>query len=304
MTCVAQADTQVVTGSVRWTLVLLMLLSCKADEPSPGSGGGGLVGDAGPPPGAAPPTANVPDAKVPAANVPDARVPDANVTGTTMFVARFEGDAVVVTTPTRAPLYYAQCTAYYALEKRSGDAFIPLRDDRPNPPPTWGPHTGYYLDDEFVPPNYDEGCDVLDCATLRPEIHLGSVLEYVQTSTRPPLADPAYEGREVPATVPVIESRTVHGRIRARIGYSTDASCVDDDEALLELDLPEEGVCCPIGHEGCTSGGPGGGWAPTADACAKWDTDDDLLSTREDDAHGCPKLVSDYGCCGCEDGGI
>jgi hypothetical protein len=166
-----------------------------------------------------------------------------------------------------------------------------MRDDRPPSNP------GYYLDGKYVPESFSLGCDMTACTSFNDTTEVGRAEEYANTGSKAP---PAGEHSR-DAEVATIETRPFHGELRVLVQYFRDAMCQEDMHAVsLELEVPKEGVCCPIGDETCSSPGPGGGWAASMDACSPYSTLYDTYVTRKADAHGCPVLVEDDSvCCGC-----
>jgi hypothetical protein len=212
------------------------------------------------------------------------------------FAVRFEGDVIILDVESARRLSQDECANPIRFEQLEGDEFVPMRDDRRLAP-------AYYLDDHFVSePSKLIRCDVPSCAQF-PRSHsfaIGSANEYVKIGTRPYAASDKSK-----VDVDVIESRPVSGRIRIRIDYFDDERCDAPSGTTLELTIPtpEQGLCCPIGEDGCSSDGPGGGWAPSAEACPPWSVGrDDIFAVAvvEDDPRGCPRLVLDKQmCCGC-----
>lgn len=244
------------------------------------------------------------DAGSDAGAVPDAAQPEPDAAQPDGFHARLEGDVVMIDWDGGA-LSTLTCSGVSLLEKREGDRWVPLRDDRP---PSWN-SPGYFIDGEYSEPSFNLGCDVVSCYEPNTPLHMGFAREYVKTGTQP-IPDGAGDAGIAAPILPadpadVIETRAFHGLLRARFTYSLGTECAEQLEAIVELEVPEEGVCCPIGNAGCSSEGPGGGWAPTLDACRPWSIEYDALSVRATDVRDCPVLVQDYDmCCGCaiEDG--
>jgi hypothetical protein len=213
------------------------------------------------------------------------------------FSARLSGATVVVDVASGTRLWFRSCSDSIVLEKRVGSTWEAPQDDRPSPADSHG----YYLDDEFVPLAFNLGCDVINCLALGPTTTVGPTEEYVATGTlrAPPVEQPMGSGPPPPTPwgtdpVPVIERRSLHGELRVRLQYSEDPACrTAFHEATAELTVPEQGVCCPIGRTGCSSHGPGGGWAPTLDACPVWNTLYDRAYARKTDLRGCPVLMRD-----------
>jgi hypothetical protein len=121
----------------------------------------------------------------------------------------------------------------------------------------------------------------------------------VKTDDKPPPANSGTRAMEVA----VIETRPVSGKLTISVRYSESPSCERVHEAKLELDVPERGVCCPIGSEECNSGGPVGGWATDLHSCAPFQQLTDTYYRRETDLRDCPVLVFDDSvCCNCDAG--
>jgi hypothetical protein len=89
---------------------------------------------------------------------------------------------------------------------------------------------------------------------------------------------------------PMFESEPIAGPVRVTVTYFEDEQCRSPKTATLELDVPEQGVCCPVGEESCNSDGPAGGWAPSLDQCWEWNGTDGEFAERYVDAHGCDTL--------------
>ncbi len=218
---------------------------------------------------------------------------DASTQPSPVLSASLEGDWLGV--DVRGGTFYQQsCSGAVRAEKSLGGQWIPLQDDRADS--RW---YGYYLDGVYVAADRTLGCDVVACERTQARVEVGAVNEYVRTgSMAPPAGTGALPGFELA----VIETRAFHGQVRVHLVYSSDATCSDAHEANVLLDVPEHGVCCPIGKVDCSSQGPGGGWAPTPDACSKWPGGYPYgaFVVRETDVRGCPKLVvAPDACCAC-----
>jgi hypothetical protein len=98
-----------------------------------------------------------------------------------------------------------------------------------------------------------------------------------------------------------IESRPVSGDFYVYFPYGIDGEICEDLELRLDLEVPDDGVCCPIADEGCSIEGPMGGWARSADECRPaMSPVFDAAFSEQNDAHDCPRLVSRPDlCCGC-----
>ena len=221
------------------------------------------------------------------------------------FTPRLEGDVILVDVTSPIPLFRLSCSNAVVLQRREGDAWVAPRDERP---PSYQ-NPGYYLDGAFVPRAFNLGCDAVGCFSLSVSdpIYVGPAREYVRTGSKAPPEDrvPASGPPAVPAQVDVFESRPLSGRVLITIKYFEDSSCGEESSAALEFTIPtpDQGVCCPIGTAGCSSAGPGGGWAPTLDACRPWTVVYDAMVVPRDDARSCPALALDDDiCCGCVPG--
>ena len=97
------------------------------------------------------------------------------------FGAHLEGSDVILDTNGRA-WFAAACGEPLAVDKRDGGAWIPLRDDRPQPS---NEHhiDDYFLDGEYVAPR-DFDCDVPLCTFIGPKVRAGSALEFVKIGHR------------------------------------------------------------------------------------------------------------------------
>jgi len=87
------------------------------------------------------------------------------------------------------------------------------------------------------------------------------------------------------------------------LGLGCNLSHQDADAGPM-TDGEPDGVCCPITDwgGGCSPGAvqPGGGWAPSADACSYTIDGYDIYFERQVESHGCPMYVElPSECCGC-----
>jgi hypothetical protein len=222
----------------------------------------------------------------------------------TTFTARLVGDRIVIDVEGPAELGTPSCEETIVIAKLVNGSWRQARDDRR------AANFGYYLDGAFVrqPPN---GCSSCVPLVNNGQIDVGLAYEYVRSGTKAPPAD-APDAATAPDQVDVIEMRPLSGMVRITLTYFEDTFCETDGPltSVVTLTIPElmQGVCCPIGAAGCSSAGPGGGWAPSLDACVPWTMEYDAMSVLKEDPRGCPKLVKDYTiCCGCapdEDAGI
>jgi len=185
------------------------------------------------------------------------------------------GDAIYVHVA-GATIYDRSCSGGPGLDKQDGDAWVAPQDDRY---PDWQ-NPGYYLDGVFVGPSSNEGCDVVQCSEIPAEVFVARALEYVKVGEQPAPAD----APTATSPAPVIERRPLRGqKLRITFLYSRTERCDDTQTATLLLDLPARGVCCPVGTDGCSSEGPGGGWAPSLDACAPYSIEYDGYSVARQD---------------------
>jgi len=242
--------------------------------------------------------------------MPDASSPDDASDGAIdgvdagVFRARLIGDLVVVDVPDGLPpLTQLSCSGWWAvLEKPDGARWVPLQDDRH--PSSNNP--GYFLDGEYIEPSFNLGCDVIGCddQPFSDLIYADDAREYVKVGTMalPEDVSPAPGMSPPDDPADVIETRPFSGALRVRFTYSTERDCSEPHEVTVPLEIPEHGVCCPIGSPSCSSTGPGGGWAPTADACLEWSEVFDESFVITTDPRGCPALADDPDtCCGCSE---
>lgn len=217
------------------------------------------------------------------------------------FKARVKaGGAVMLETFSIKPLYMLTCSSAFSLEQPYAGSWVPLRDDRP--PSYMNP--GYFLDGVFVPPSFNEGCDVLTCRPLGPTVDVPLfALEYVQLGSisAPP-------GSGISGTIPAIESRGRRGDLRLRLNYSEDSNCSRFTEATIDFFVPD-GECCYVGPEGCNASNAGGGWTPSPGDCPALFPSSGTYYTARVDGFGCAKLIPDpQRCCGSncgdEDAGV
>ncbi|HEX7476537.1 MAG TPA: hypothetical protein VF331_01900 [Polyangiales bacterium] len=243
-----------------------------------------------------------------AAQLPDAAAVDG---GSPDFELRLLGESIVLS-HTGRPTYFWQpsCPTRAVPPSVTKPDNTPLRDDRD----ALSAQAGYYLDGTFVAgkttgattvATYTSwgACDTPATYTCQANDFVMQVLalarEYVTTGTR---ASGDVTDGGAPVLVPVIETRPFHGKLQVRLGYNVDPDCASQGavSCVLELEVPEQGVCCPIGPEGCGgSPGPGGGWAASLQACPTWETSSERLWSgpglrvqRAVDLHGCPILRS------------
>jgi hypothetical protein len=208
------------------------------------------------------------------------------------FTARLQNDLVVVDVSDPDAIEIVSCAGTRLEKKNAQGLAVPLQDDRPG---TMNP--GHYLDDAYVAPFTSYGCDELGCFPPTSErIEIGVAREYVKTGTRAAPADAPNAGE----IVDVIETRPLSGELIVHLIYSPAGRC-DEHEATLAIDVPDEGVCCPIAGEGCAVEGKLGGWAPSLAECGP--SMGPFLNEawmQEDDLRGCPALVyKEDICCDC-----
>lgn len=209
-----------------------------------------------------------------------------------LLSTRMVGDEVFVDAA-RVDLYYWTCMGEPTLQKQVGAEWVSLRDDRP---PGWN-SPGYFLDGQYLAPSMNLGCDYITCNAFGETHSIARAVEHVKVGTR---AKPASAPANAPSPVDMIERRPLSGALRARLTYSTSSDCAASTEEFVPITVPEQGVCCPIGDAQCSSEGPGGGWAPTLDACRPWSTTFDVAYQVINDPHDCPTLDYDHTiCCGC-----
>ncbi len=264
---------------------LALLVACGQNQTVAGPGDAGATHDAGARLDAGPNH----DAGPSHDAGPDAAQRDGGVT----FQARLDGDQIVVDVLGGQSLHAQSCSGSTQVEKQTASGqWASLQDDRY---PSFN-NPGYYLDGVFVRPEFNLGCDVVGCDSLPLQIFLGYARQYVKTGEKPA---PAGE-TTAKSPAPVVETRAFQGTLRITIKYSTGASCDATQQVVLQLVVPKDGVCCPIGLPGCSSSGPGGGWARSLTECRTWSPEYDVYFAAVSDVHGCPALAADNAqCCGC-----
>jgi hypothetical protein len=112
------------------------------------------------------------------------------------------------------------------LEKRVGDRWLPLQDDRPN-----SEGMPQYLLDGVLE-NRGGMCCLVVCTQRQSPIQAGVVREYIKTGTQAPPAD---DSAETTDPIDVIESRPVTGDVRIWLKYATSDDCSEMYEALLPV---------------------------------------------------------------------
>lgn len=209
--------------------------------------------------------------------------------------AYLRGDNVILEIESDQPLYRDVCSSGIVMETRVGDAWQPRRYEVPQ-----RFHRGYYLDDDYVVPTFGLGCDTTSCFAMNGGINAGAASEVVASGTREAPAWAVGSNAQNPAPVffvnepedpaPVFVSVPLAGPLRVELQYSTSPQCSSFETLSVTIDVPDDGVCCPVGEAGCASEGPAGGWAPSLDACREWNGAADEYAERFIDARGCPAL--------------
>jgi hypothetical protein len=116
------------------------------------------------------------------------------------------------------------------LERRVGDRWLPLKDDRPNSEGS----TRYLLDG--VLERRGGMCCLVVCTQRESPIQAGLVREYIKTGTQAPPSDGSAETTD---PIDVIESRPVTGEVRIWLKYATSDDCSEMYEALLPVPIPK-----------------------------------------------------------------
>ena len=87
------------------------------------------------------------------------------------------------------------------------------------------PIEGYFVDDTFVPPSGDEGCDVIECIRLEPTRRV-PLTAYTLGKNRKPPAEFLKVARKkqwtkgsAPSSVKSIFSSTIRGEVEVNISY-------------------------------------------------------------------------------------
>lgn len=114
------------------------------------------------------------------------------------------------------------------LEKRVGDRWLPLQDDRPN----GEGQTPYLLDGKLE--HRGGMCCLVVCTQRESPIQAGLVREYIKTGTQAPPSDGSAETSD---PIDVIESRPVTGEVRIWLKYATSNSCDEMYEVLLPVPI-------------------------------------------------------------------
>lgn len=216
------------------------------------------------------------------------------------FSIELQGAQLLVHDSDEAPLYMLSCSGATAMEKADAAAWVAPADERH--PSSHNP--GYYLDGEYIEPEFSLGCDIVSCYEAQDPIYSALAYEYVKVGSEPApavMVDPRIADR-VADPADTVETRPLSGKVRVRVRYFRDAECQRElfQEQEIVIPEPDEGVCCPVGDEGCSVEGPGGGWAPTLDACAPFSQQFDTLFELGDDPRGCPTLGANSAfCCNC-----
>jgi hypothetical protein len=158
--------------------------------------------------------------------------------------AHLDGRTLVLDVDPADDLHYLTCDYdLFQVEKKVGNAWVALKDERAGS--YWQPCTfdGYYLDGGFVQPCCGAGCDLEMCVSLPARTHVGSTVEYVSTGTQPP---ESFDYQDLcggsstppPSAVPTIESRPVHGLVRTRVRVFLDSKCKDSYRTTVQVTVP------------------------------------------------------------------
>lgn len=238
------------------TIVLAAGAACSDDEGSPvdptAAGRGGSSGSAGRGGSAGTSGAagfgggggTLPDGGVTDGGLPDGSLPDG---GLPRIVASLDGDAVILSSLDE--VWIQTCSNTFQVVRREGDAWTPLRDDRPEARNLQvGAH---YLDGTFIDAcRLSLGCDVGTCAPLsRPleSYQLAKLVarEYVSVGQA---AAPTCEALDAGAPLdggagagvrqlPDVETRVPEGALGVSVRFYRNASC---DAPPVTLVVPVE----------------------------------------------------------------
>lgn len=143
------------------------------------------------------------------------------------FRAHVDGDDVIIETSGQA-WFAAGCGEPLDVDKRAGDAWTPLRDDRPQP--SNGHIDDYFLDGEYVAAR-DFDCNVPDCARMGATVRAGSALEFVKIGTRLRPNDVGLP----PGEVPFVETRPYRGEVAASLTYSETSDCRASETTIVTV---------------------------------------------------------------------
>jgi hypothetical protein len=139
------------------------------------------------------------------------------------FHATIDDGDVVLQTSGQA-WYWTMCADSIRILKRAGDAWVPLRNDLPQP--HLGHTDDYYLDGKYIAPS-DINCDVFSCQALAAVLSVGHALQYVKTGTKARPHDAADAG--LPADeIPFIETREYQDEIAVSVDHSEVPNCGTD----------------------------------------------------------------------------
>lgn len=175
--------------------------------------------------------------------------------------AYLRGDNLIVELESDDPIYTVGCTETYRIETRVGDDW----QERRYQAPSSNFHQGFYLDDLYVEPTPGLGCDNVYCYEIDGGRNLGPAVEVIEAGTREVPDWAMNAAADDPARV--FESEPLSGPVRLNVRYWLDAECQDPKSVTLELEVPEQGVCCAVAEPGCSSEGLAGGWAISVDDC-------------------------------------
>ena len=141
-----------------------------------------------------------------------------------------EDQFIVVKFKPTAEIYYQACRDEVVEVSK-------VRVDRPRVPLTLSetnfvtPIEGYFLDDTFVPPSGDEGCDVIECIRLEPTRRV-PLTAYTLGKNRKPPADFLKGARKnqwtkgsAPSSVKSIFSSAIRGDVEVSVSYFHDEDC-------------------------------------------------------------------------------
>lgn len=198
--------------------------------------------------------------------------------------AYLRGDNLIVELESDEKIYALSCVETDSIWTRVGDDWVERRYQAPS----GNFHQGFYRDDVYVEPTPGLGCDSVYCFETDGSRNLGPAVEVIEAGMR---AAPEWLMNSIaddPA--PVFESEPLSGPLRLRGHYWLDPQCQREKNVTLELEVPEEGVCCPVAEAGCSSEGGAGGWAISADDCQEHYGASGEYAERTTDARGCQVL--------------
>ena len=160
-----------------------------------------------------------------------------------VFAAQ-RGEVVVVRVEKPGRAYYRTCTGgpLALAARRAGSvqpAFTLSAQDYVTP------NQGYYLDDTFVYPGGDEGCDVLECLPLPGTLEAKLTAYHLEPERAPPADFVSvarkrhWTGTTAPARVKVIRSAPVTGELEVTVSYFSSARCKGERRvARTQLSVP------------------------------------------------------------------